>query len=412
MQIWILNHYAGNMLFDEGGRHYYFAKYLRREGHSPTIFCSNAKHNSNAEVFYHDDGIWNIHQSLKINVPFVYVKSRPYSNNGKTRVINILQFYWNVKKAAKEYARINGKPSIIYASSVHPLTLVAGIQLAKKYQVKCICEVRDLWPQSLVDYGIVKENSLIVYLLRKFEKWIYVHAQSLIFTMEGGYEYIRDQGWEDVICRDKVHYINNGVDLEDYDYNRQNCVIHDSDLDDETIHRVIYAGSIRKANNSIMILPDVAEELVKRKREDICILVYGKGDYAEKLVSDCKKRGIKNLVYKGFVKKQEVPYLLSKSEVNILNCSSAEVDKYGTSRNKLFEYLASGQPILSGENDRYSIIKNRECGISEHFKSASEIADAIITLVENHKEYTNVRKVGEEYAFSKLTKQLLKIMGV
>ena len=29
--IWIINHYAGNMLFDQGGRHYSFAKYLKRD---------------------------------------------------------------------------------------------------------------------------------------------------------------------------------------------------------------------------------------------------------------------------------------------------------------------------------------------------------------------------------------------
>ena len=62
---------------------------------------------------------------------------------------------------AKEYAKSNGKPDIILASSVHPFTLVAGIKIAKKFGVPCICEVRDLWPESIVAYGALKKRSMI-----------------------------------------------------------------------------------------------------------------------------------------------------------------------------------------------------------------------------------------------------------
>ena len=31
--VWIMNHYASHMLFDKGGRHYWFAKYLDRAGY-------------------------------------------------------------------------------------------------------------------------------------------------------------------------------------------------------------------------------------------------------------------------------------------------------------------------------------------------------------------------------------------
>ena len=43
-QIWIMNHYAGNTHFDHSGRHYSFAKYLKRAGYEPVVFCCNAKH--------------------------------------------------------------------------------------------------------------------------------------------------------------------------------------------------------------------------------------------------------------------------------------------------------------------------------------------------------------------------------
>ena len=110
--------------------------------------------------------------------------------------------------------------------------------------------------------------------------------------MEGGYEYIIDQGWRSIIPKEKVHSINNGIDLEMFDYNCNHYTFQDSDLEDETIHNVIYTGSIRKANKSILVLPDVAAELTKRGRNDIRILLYGKGDYVETIISECKERKI------------------------------------------------------------------------------------------------------------------------
>lgn len=150
--VWTINHYATNMFYDKGGRHYWFAKYLKQEGYNPVVFSCNTKHNA-PERFIDTNELWTEHLAEEIDVPFVFVKSNVYTGNGLKRILNMIGFYLNVKKTAKEYALKNDKPDIIYASSVHPLTLVAGIQLAKKFGVKCICEVRDLWPGSLVALG-------------------------------------------------------------------------------------------------------------------------------------------------------------------------------------------------------------------------------------------------------------------
>lgn len=88
-----------------------------------------------------------------INTPFVNVRVGGTRDGGFTRIINMVSFYFNVKKAAKQYAKEHGKPDIILASSVHPLTLVAGLKLAKHFHVKCICEMRDLWPEAIVSYS-------------------------------------------------------------------------------------------------------------------------------------------------------------------------------------------------------------------------------------------------------------------
>ena len=165
----------------------------------------------------------------------------------------MLFFYHNLFPVANDYAKIDGKPDVIIASSVHPLTLVAGIKIAKILHIPCICEVRDLWPESLVAYGFIKRNSLLAKILYQGEKWIYKRANKLIFTMEGGKDYIIEQGWAEEsggpINLDKVYHINNGVDLEAFNYNKDNYVVEDMDLDNEQTFKVVYVGSIRRVNN-------------------------------------------------------------------------------------------------------------------------------------------------------------------
>ena len=75
--VWIMNHYAGSMFFDKGGRHYNFAKYLRRAGYEPVIFCANSMH-GNQEAFFDHQDLWHEHMADEINTPFVFVRARLY----------------------------------------------------------------------------------------------------------------------------------------------------------------------------------------------------------------------------------------------------------------------------------------------------------------------------------------------
>jgi glycosyltransferase involved in cell wall biosynthesis len=189
--IWIWNHYATGMFNNRGGRHYWFAENLIKKGYKPTIFCANTHHNSSSIV---EVGDKKYVTDIADSIPFVFVKTYPYSGNGIKRIMNMGMFYKNLFPVSKEFSKTYGKPDIILASSVHPLTLVAGIKIAKKFGVPCICEVRDLWPESFVAYGIIKKNNPILKLLYAGEKWIYQNADKLIFTMEGGRDYIIDKG--------------------------------------------------------------------------------------------------------------------------------------------------------------------------------------------------------------------------
>lgn len=409
--IWILNHYASGMYFDRGGRHYNFAKYLRRAGYSPVVFGANSKHGK-AERFLETDALWEERIAEEIDTPFVFVKSRTYNGNGKQRVLNMIDFYRNVKKAAKEYAAQHGKPDVIFASSVHPLTLVAGIQLAKQFGVKCVCEVRDLWPESIVAYSDrFTKNNLLIKLLYRGEKRIYKKADAVVFTMEGSYDYIVEQGWGKEIPRSKVHHINNGVDLELFDYNKEHFRAEDPDLDDPNIFKVVYTGSVRRVNNLGLLLD--AAKCIKDPR--VKLLIWGDGDEREALERRVRDEKISNVVFKGKVEKKYIPSIVSRADLNLVHWEQAPLLKYGVSYNKLFDYMAAGRPIFSTVCPGYSIWEKYDCGRDTEDPRPEPLARELEKMAalppeELSRLGENARKGAAEYDFAVLTQKLINVI--
>ena len=409
--IWILNHYASGMYFDQGGRHYNFAKYLRRAGYAPVIFGANSKHGK-AERFLETDALWEERIAEEIDTPFVFVRARTYTGNGKQRVLNMIDFYRNVKQAAKEYAAQHGKPDVIYASSVHPLTLVAGIQLAKQFGVKCVCEVRDLWPESIVAYSsrFTKDNPLIK-LLYRGEKWIYKKADAVVFTMEGGYDYIVEQGWDKDIPRSKVHHINNGVDLELFDYNKEHFRAEDPELDDPNIFKVIYTGSVRRVNN-LGLLVDAAKRV---KDPRVKLLVWGDGDEREALERRVRDEKISNVVFKGKVEKKYIPSIVSRADLNYMHGEAAPLLRFGISPNKLFDYLAGGKPILCDFLCRWNPAVCCGAAVEISGDDPEKVSDQIDSMAALPAGETllygqNARRAAEDFDFKRLTDKLMAVI--
>lgn len=414
--IWIWNHYATDMYKNNGGRHYWFAENLIKQGYSATVFCANTYHNSSSEIISTKGQKWI--SAYAGEIPFVFVKTVAYAGNGLQRVLNMLMFYKNLFPVAKEYAKKNGKPDVILASSVHPLTLVAGIKIAKKFGVPCICEVRDLWPETLIAYGAIKKKSVIAKILYSGEEWIYKNANKLIFTMEGGKDYIVEKKWNQEaggpVNLEKVYHINNGVDIELFDYNKQHYKIEDVDLENIESFKVIYMGAIRQVNR-VGSLVDVAICLREKGVERVKILIWGEGDQGDSIQAKIEAEKLTNIVLKRAVPKEAVPYILSKSNLNVYILPDSSLYKYGISSNKSFEYFASGKPVLASANSGYSIIDRYQNGVCLDSFAPEKMADEIIRFanlqLEKYETYCrNANHAAQDYDFKVLTERLLAVM--
>lgn len=403
-KVWIVNHYATKMFFYKNGRHYNFAKYLDKEKYDVVIVCASTAHNLDKKMemdnFYME--------SSENGISWIFIKTRDYKGNSFDRVLNIFDFYRNCMRLSK----VMDLPDIIIGSNVHLLACLFSVRMKKKYHIKSIVEMRDLWPEALLETRIGKHR-LIVNILYKFEKCLYKNADAIVFTMEGGKDYIKEH-YPFEVNQEKVFYINNGVDLIEYQFNQLHNQINDIDLKDNRI-KVVYTGSISLMNGLDRIL-DLVEVINKKGFADkVVFLLYGGGTNLEILKETCEHRNIQNIKIKGMVDKNKIPYILSCADFTILNYKEVQVLKYGGSHNKLFEYLAAGKPVFSTVKSGYDIIEKYNCGLSSNDKDYEVLGQQFaefISMEENeYKEKSNnAKEAAHEFDFPVLTKKLETVL--
>ena len=211
----------------------------------------------------------------------------------------------------------------------------------------------------------------------------------------------------------KVFYINNGVDLNDFENNKIKYQLNDPDLH-ANYKRIVYLGSIRLVNNVMQLV--YAAEMLK-DREDVKFLIYGDGVDREKIISYCRQKHLTNIIVKDtWIDPKYVPFVLSQSYINVLNYISSDFAKNGISSSKLFQYMAAGKPILCNINIYNCPISENDIGIARELKTPEEYARAIIQLLSlSSEEYTDmcsrVQDAAKQYDYKYLTAKMMDVLN-
>jgi glycosyltransferase involved in cell wall biosynthesis len=410
-KIWYISHYTTPPLFDTHSRAIKFSQYLKESGYEVTIFSASFLHNKDIELI-NDRNKFLVKQYGKLK--FVHIRTKQYKNNGLSRIFSLIQFSTRIFYLKRKFER----PDIIIHTAYVPFENLI-YYVAKKLKAKYVVEILDLWPESFVAYGMINRRNPLLKLGYMAEKWLYKKADRVIFSMAGGKDYLIDKGWSleqgGPIDLKKINHINNGIDLEEFERNKSLYKIDDSDLENDSFFKVIYLGSIRLANNLKQLI-DAAEILKDNGR--IKFLIYGDGNERAALEDYCRKFEISNVIFKQkWIELKFVPYVLSKSSLNILNYMPSDILKYGGSQGKLFQYLASGKPICSNQKMGHCLIEKFDLGVSQGFKSAQEYSDAILSIEQLDKRtYDNicnrVLNVAANYDYKILTEALIKTIDI
>lgn len=376
MNIWIFNHHALTPDMSGGTRHYDFAKELIKRGHSVTIIASSFHYSKYQEMKEYENKEYLIEKIDGID--FIWIKTPAYFGNGFSRVKNMLSY---ATKALRYIPKLNlPKPDIIIGSSVHLFAVWAAYKLSRKYKVPFVMEVRDLWPQTLIDMGISKWHPFIV-LLGWLEKFLYKKADKIITNLPYAYEYI-----EKFVSPEKIVWISNGVDLSSVPYAPK-------EKDNKFV--ISYTGAIGVANNLEMLVR-VANRLKHKK--DIFFRIVGDGALKQDLQNLVKELALSNITIENPVPKSEVWKILSSSDVLYFNLKDSPVFRYGISSNKLFDYMATGRVVIFSSNAINNPIKDARGGYTikaDDINALQKTIEEIVSL--SHQERIKMGKKNREH---------------
>jgi glycosyltransferase involved in cell wall biosynthesis len=309
-------------------------------------------------------------------IRFVWVRTTPYSGNDARRALNMCSYAIGVIRAQRRMPR----QDVVVGSSVHPAAVAAAWLIASVRRVPFVFEVRDLWPQALVDIGALKENSIATRLFRGAERFLYRQAEVIITLPPLAAGYITLLG----IPKEKIVYIPNGI--ADYDERA-------ADIDDNAVKLMTKIVDWRRTGhlvagfvgshvqvNGVDTIVQAARVLRDREVHDIKFVFVGDGPEKETSKQLARSHDLRNVLFWQSLPKRSIPAVLAALDITLFCLHDISVYKYGLSCNKLFDYLASGRPIVSACAVEDTPVSASGGGICVPSESPEEIADALIKL--------------------------------
>ncbi|UVL85606.1 glycosyltransferase family 4 protein [Pseudomonas sp. B21-028] len=361
--VWIFNHYAQEPGGAGGTRHYQLAKNLPAYGWKASIIAASVEHQSGRQRL-------DVSEAVRLDeyagIPFLWLKTSEYKGNGTARMRNMLEYTWQVVKPGRLSAL--NKPDVIIGSSVHPFAAAAGAILAWRHNVPFVFEVRDLWPETLIDMGRLGRNSMIARTLRVLEKWLYKRAKRIVVLLPKAHEYIVPMG----IDAKKIAWIPNGVDLQDFP-RPEDKVAGDG-------FTLMYFGAHGPANGLDNVLR--AQHIIEENPEmsHVQLRIIGNGPCKAELIALAGELGLKRVSFEDPVPKREIPALAAQADAFVFNLINAPVFKYGISSNKLFDFMAGQRPVLFCCDAGNNPIEDSGSGFTVEPGNPKALADAVTRL--------------------------------
>ncbi len=378
-------------------RHYDLASELIEQGHEVLIFAGNYCHNTFqiiAEPFCITKKI-----AYYGKVPFIWFDAPSYKKNSLKRLWNMLVFAYKLI-TSKEINDLP-KPDIIIGSSPSPFAAYSAYRLAGRFNVSFVYEIRDLWPQTLLRLGKFSPYHPLVVFLQIIENILIKKSKKIISVLPGVKDYLVDKK----ILHGKLIWIPNFVDIKHINYKAMsvnNCII------------VLYAGSFNVANDveTLLHAAKILQELYPKK---FSIQLIGEGPMKQNLVELVKQQRIKNVEFLPTVAKEQIHTVLASADILVGLVRKTSLYRWGTSLNKISDYLAAARPIIFALDSPYSPIEEANAGLTVAPENPIALADAILNLsamspAEREQLGLNGRRYAEEkYNLQVLANRLLTV---
>lgn len=379
-----------------GSRWNQFAKYWSQKGHKITILAGTVHYASGKKSQqYKGKYVLREKESENVDVLRCHV-SESYNKNFAGRLWAYFSFFFSTLWAGLFHA---GKCDIIICTSP-PLTVgLTGWILSKLKRVPMVFEVRDLWPESAIDTGVLTNKWLI-----KMSYWlerISYKSASWINVLTPAFEesLVKNKS----INPDRISMIPNGADMDILlPGERDNWVRTKYGIENKFV--ITYVGAHGVANHLIQLI-DVAESV--KNDPNVVIMLVGDGMQKDMLKKEAAQGGLDNILFVDSVPKTEIASYVAASDVCTAVLKKVETFKT-VYPNKIFDYMSASRPIiLAIDGVARKLLEDADAGLYVEPENTEAFVTAIYKLKESPQLCHRYGKSGLEYVAKYFSREML-----
>ncbi len=290
------------------------------------------------------------------------------------------------------------KPDIIIATSPQFFVGIAGYLFSRIKKTPFIFEVRDLWPESIVQLGQLK-NKLLIRFLEWIELTLYRKSIHVVGVADSTVDILTHRG----IDRDKISIIKNGVDLDLFtNRNRQDQLKEKHNLKDKFVVSYIGTHGLSHALDKVL-------EAAKLYGDDdrVVILLIGEGAEKENLKKQAKSLKLKNVLFYDQIGKQELPEYYEMSDIILVTLRNLPLFRH-VIPSKIFEIMAMERPILiSVDGESRKLVESAGTGIFSEPENPQALKDKLDYLLANPQKRSEMGRNGRDFVCAHFNRDAL-----
>ena len=370
MNILMISHYAGAPQYGMEYRSYYMAREWVRMGHRVTVVGASFSHLRKVQP--------RAGRETLEGIDYLWLPTSQYEGNGMQRVKTMFQFVGQVYRHRKEL--IAFKPDIVIASSVYTFDLYPCHYIARHTGARLVYEVHDLWPLSVMVIGGYKKWHPFIMMLQHCENYAYRHCDMVVSMLDKAFPHMQRHG----LTQDRFCCIPNGYVAEEWE-NLDRIQLPEEHaqllarLHDEGKTVVGFAGG-HTQSTAMGVLVQAAHLL--QEEPQLHFVLVGDGPQKADLIEMAKRYNLANIHFLPPVTKQCIPLLLQHFDICYAGGVHSSLHKYGTSFNKITDYMLSGKPIVNSVDEPASLIERVGCGIQVEAENTEQVCRALRTLAD------------------------------
>lgn len=390
--VWIFNHYAVGPGVPGGTRHYDIGRELVKLGWQVTVFSAAYPRQQRQPTRSQPVEVGGNSGSTEVHdgVSFIRVPALQHGATYAMRVLSMLSYMLGAIRVTKGL----DTPDVIVGSSVHPFAAWIAWRLARKTGCRYVFEIRDLWPETIIELGGVSRHHPFIMLLSRIERVLVRNADKVVTLLPNAYTYLARFG----IPEDKVAVVPNGIDVSRLDdIDRQLPSYIDMELNRlQGAFIVAYAGAHGLANRLDTVI-DAAAKCKGMGETGIEFLLVGDGPDKPRLRQRAEELQLENVTFAGRVDKELVLSLLARCNAGVIALTKTALYEYGISPNKLFDYMLAGLPVVMAGDAPNNPVSNGTGGIVVPYDDADGMAKALVDLAADRDKAREMGLRGRQY---------------